>query len=410
VTDRSYLSIGDVLALLRGEFPDITISKIRFLESRGLLDPERTPSGYRKFYEPDVERLRWILRQQREHFLPLKIIKGRLERGSSEEEERPSLFDAAGEPAPQQADEAELVTVLAWSRQSEAAAVEPNAPGRWPPGAGEDPLVRDPEQHASRSGHARPAKPARVPGEGRPRLAKSEEAHEEDADSDEESLHAAGHEQAREHRNGTDAAQAVTEVPAAVEAEAPGDSVPADEDAAPGSPEGRRRGGRAGAGALAPPRASNDEGGKMDEIVNTRSAGKVRGRRGRTLESGASLTPAELSEASGLEIADIDNLEEFGLLTSRTVAGVRCYDEEGLVVARLAARFARYGVEARHLRTFKHAAEREAGLFEQLVIPLLRQRNPEARARATVALEELTELGAALQASLLAAALRDVTG
>ena len=74
-----YLSIGDVLTLLRQEFPDITISKIRFLESQGLVNPERTPSGYRKFYEHDVERLRWVLRQQREHFLPLKVIKGRLE-------------------------------------------------------------------------------------------------------------------------------------------------------------------------------------------------------------------------------------------------------------------------------------------------------------------------------------------
>ena len=76
--DRAFLSIGEVLSLLKDEFPDVTISKIRFLESQGLLDPERTPSGYRKFYEPDVERLRWILQQQRENFLPLKVIKGRL--------------------------------------------------------------------------------------------------------------------------------------------------------------------------------------------------------------------------------------------------------------------------------------------------------------------------------------------
>jgi DNA-binding transcriptional MerR regulator len=78
MAERAYLSIGEVLALLRPEFPDLTISKIRFLESQGLLDPERTPSGYRKFYDPDVERLRWILRQQREQYLPLKVIKGRL--------------------------------------------------------------------------------------------------------------------------------------------------------------------------------------------------------------------------------------------------------------------------------------------------------------------------------------------
>ena len=79
MSTRSYLSIGDVLTLLRQEFPDVTISKIRFLESQGLVNPERTPSGYRKFYEQDVERLRWVLRQQREHFLPLKVIKDRLD-------------------------------------------------------------------------------------------------------------------------------------------------------------------------------------------------------------------------------------------------------------------------------------------------------------------------------------------
>ena len=76
---RTHSSIGDVLNQLRDEFPDITISKIRFLESQGLVDPERTPSGYRKFYPADVERLRFILREQREHFLPLKVIKERLD-------------------------------------------------------------------------------------------------------------------------------------------------------------------------------------------------------------------------------------------------------------------------------------------------------------------------------------------
>src|SRR5579884_1681561 len=92
--DRPYLSIGDVLNLLKEEFPDITISKIRFLESQGLLDPERTPSGYRKFYDADVERLRWILRQQKENFLPLKVIKGRLDPGA------PGSPPEAAVPAP----------------------------------------------------------------------------------------------------------------------------------------------------------------------------------------------------------------------------------------------------------------------------------------------------------------------
>ncbi len=81
MTTRTYLSIGDVLTLLREEFPDVTISKIRFLESQGLVNPERSPSGYRKFFDHDVERLRWVLRQQREHFLPLKVIRDRLADG-----------------------------------------------------------------------------------------------------------------------------------------------------------------------------------------------------------------------------------------------------------------------------------------------------------------------------------------
>jgi len=96
VSARSYLSIGDVLTLLRQEFPDVTISKIRFLESQGLVNPERTPSGYRKFYEHDVERLRWVLRQQREHFLPLKVIKDRLdEDGTAASSARGSAPDGA---------------------------------------------------------------------------------------------------------------------------------------------------------------------------------------------------------------------------------------------------------------------------------------------------------------------------
>ena len=79
VGEGSHLSIGEVLSQLQEEFPDVTISKIRFLESQGLIDPERTPSGYRKFYPTDVERLRWILQEQRDNFLPLKVIKDRLD-------------------------------------------------------------------------------------------------------------------------------------------------------------------------------------------------------------------------------------------------------------------------------------------------------------------------------------------
>src|SRR5438067_9283817 len=73
------MSIGDVLKSLREEFPEVTVSKIRFLEAEGLIEPERTPSGYRKFYQGDVARLRYILRLQRDNFMPLKIIRRKLE-------------------------------------------------------------------------------------------------------------------------------------------------------------------------------------------------------------------------------------------------------------------------------------------------------------------------------------------
>ena len=84
MTDSPTLTIGRVRKLLNDEFPDVTTSKIRFLETNGLVHPARSPSGYRHFRQSDVDRLRFILRQQRDHFLPLKVIKSqltRLERG-----------------------------------------------------------------------------------------------------------------------------------------------------------------------------------------------------------------------------------------------------------------------------------------------------------------------------------------
>ena len=78
---RDHKSIGEVLTLLQDDFPDISISKIRFLESRGLVEPHRAPSGYRKFASADIDRLRWILSMQRDHFLPLRVIKERLDQG-----------------------------------------------------------------------------------------------------------------------------------------------------------------------------------------------------------------------------------------------------------------------------------------------------------------------------------------
>jgi DNA-binding transcriptional MerR regulator len=108
---RASFGIGEVLAQLRGEFPDVSVSKIRFLESEGLIQPARSPSGYRRFGPGDVARLRYILTAQRDQYLPLRVIKDRLaaaEGGAGEEPDdsppgrgrrplsRRELLDAAG--------------------------------------------------------------------------------------------------------------------------------------------------------------------------------------------------------------------------------------------------------------------------------------------------------------------------
>ncbi len=82
--DPSLLSIGEVLAQLRAEFPDTTISKLRFLETEGLVQPQRTPSGYRKYSPEDVARLRYVLAAQRDQYLPLRVIRQQLDEGAHE--------------------------------------------------------------------------------------------------------------------------------------------------------------------------------------------------------------------------------------------------------------------------------------------------------------------------------------
>ena len=91
-------SIGEILDDLRGDFPDISVSKIRFLESQGLITPERSPSGYRQFTEADLELLRWILRQQRDHYLPLKVIRRRLKEGDGPGREEVDLGGSGASP------------------------------------------------------------------------------------------------------------------------------------------------------------------------------------------------------------------------------------------------------------------------------------------------------------------------
>ena len=222
------LTIGEVLAVLRDDFPDVTISKIRYLESEDLVHPQRTPSGYRKFSRADVSRLRYVLTAQRDHYLPLRVIKEHLE-----------ALDR-GEPLP--------------------------------PGAGTS-------------------------------------------------------------------------------------------TAAPPSPQ------------------DGDDGGVPP------------------------LTAEQFARAAGLEPEQLADCVQFGLLA--TDADGR-HPAGDLPVARAAAGLARHGIEPRHLRVYRSGVEREAGLVEQLVAPVLRARSEEARARATEKLRELAALSAQLHTALLESRLRDL--
>jgi DNA-binding transcriptional MerR regulator len=97
---RAYFGIGEVLAQLRPEFPDVSVSKIRFLESEGLISPARSPSGYRRFAPTDVERLRYILTAQRDQYLPLRVIKDQLDGGEDGDPRREGPRLLTRPPAP----------------------------------------------------------------------------------------------------------------------------------------------------------------------------------------------------------------------------------------------------------------------------------------------------------------------
>jgi len=125
---------------------------------------------------------------------------------------------------------------------------------------------------------------------------------------------------------------------------------------------------------------------------------------------GDSLTLEELATVSGLSTTDLSELERFGLLTGRRIAGTTYYDTDCATIAAIAARFRAFGVEARHLRMYRTAVEREAGFFEQVVTPMLKQRNPQARRQAVDALVEMSRLGSALREAVLRLALREHTG
>jgi DNA-binding transcriptional MerR regulator len=356
-TDRSHLSIGEVLSLLQDEFPDVTISKIRFLESQGLLDPERTPSGYRKFYEADIDRLRWILRQQKDHYLPLKVIKDRLDEvgpvRTAPTDASPADRGPAGGPpreAPAGADASGPSGMVARRNGLSAVALDERPPpGAAPPGAPGRGAAAPP---VGASGTAAPAPPAR-PAERRPAPPQP-------------GFH---------------------DVAEVIEAPTPG-PVPAR------SADPTLR--------LSPARPPA---GEPSATASARRRGA--GRRAQPEPGGVSLTVEELIQASGLPARAVRELEGYGLIEAHTVGDTSYYDGDDLIIARTAAGFLEHGIEARHIRSYKVAVEREAGLFEQIVLPLLKQRNPDAKRRATQTVAELMRLGDDMRNVLLRRGLRD---
>jgi DNA-binding transcriptional MerR regulator len=404
VSNRTYLSIGDVLTLLREEFPDVTISKIRFLESQGLVNPERSPSGYRKFFDHDVERLRWVLRQQREHFLPLKVIRDRLADGELDDPTSPAetvngnmsvpSLSTLGPTADRQtaADDEAMARIIADA--SRRAALLPDTP-------------TDSRAVHVMAGPGATGAPYDGDGSGG----------SVDAAMSSATPHASAAPSAAAIRADAHLSRATASAPASsMSGPASRQSTPGDETQGP-PPARAASAGSSGLGSDASaspttPPSTPPASPRMQAPVppsTTGPAGSPESRPGRAssaVVTGVSMTAAEICAASGLGPEELSALEGYGLLESVSVAGIATYDEEALAIANLAAAFRVFGIEARHLRQYRIAVDREVGLIEQVVIPLLRQRNPEARQRALDGSEQMAVLGESMRAALLRVALR----
>ena len=349
---QPHLSIGEVLALLQPEYPDITISKIRFLEGQGLLNPERTPSGYRKFRADDVEQLRWILRQQKDNFLPLKVIKQRLAAGQLE-----GPASASG--------------LLDLHQQSQAGSGQ----------AGPDPAGADQARNGQSSGNGQhtgtngAVSPANGHGEA---AAPSDRPTTETVSA------------ARQ--------PAVAAMSASASTSASASSASAGAAARP--PATGLSGGSGGGGGDTARTDGSATGGGQPQPAGESPVGRT------SLVSSVSMTAAELCAATGLSRATLGQLERLGLIVSDDSSGDVAYGDHALVVARVAAEMATYGLEVRHLRMFKVAADREAGLYEQVAAPRLVRADTAGRQEVAADVAALAGLGARLHSALLQQSLR----
>jgi DNA-binding transcriptional MerR regulator len=419
---RTYLSIGDVLTLLRQEFPDVTISKIRFLESQGLVNPERTPSGYRKFYDHDVERLKWVLSQQREHFLPLKVIKGRLEDESAGGDARGSRGGARTATATRAA--APHDNAVGTPRGGSAGRSGSQANGRSGSpsiGAGAARTVAG-DSNAPRgravSLDSRAAEgPGKLPGFdretddqrgsatgdrkalGSPAGGSGSSTAQARSGSRVSDQRAQSHPSSSQGRGLHAASGGITDAGSRRATTRAGSTVAVD--------QGRHTQGRSGHPSEGPSRADAPGEGGSGSPSGAESGS---GSRGWLRAATRSLSSVELAAASGLSEPGVAELESYGILRGKSIGGEMHYDESEVAVARFAADFAQFGIEPRHLRMYKHSAEREAGFVEQLVLPLLKQRNPEARNRAAEMLSDLTRIGQGLRDALVQRNLKDLLG
>ena len=347
INERPYLSIGEVLGLLLEEFPDVTISKIRFLESQGLIEPERTASGYRKFFDADIERLRVILREQRENFLPLRVIRDRLETGA--------IDDSGGIAMPTTATGPTTATDVATTGAGldGAAAVATIVIGSNPQGAGSSNVS---QLHQPRG--------------------------------------------IRNVRVGSDAGRGTLDL----------------DDTGPMGRAGDDTGGYLlddPTGTISP----------HAEQVNTHRHPAAQGRSAAPGGTGsgdhttsmrllAAVGPSDVYDRSdlctmaGITQTQLAELESYGLVVGRGTGSSSTFTEADLTVAKAAGGFLARGIDARHLRSWRQSAEREAGLFEQRILPLLRQRNPQARQDAVQLLGELADLGAELREALVVSMLK----
>ena len=407
--DHQYLSIGEVLGLLLEDFPDVTISKIRFLESQGLIEPERTPSGYRKFYDGDVELLRAILHEQKANFLPLKVIRDRIVSGAIDADTTGGRTPPRGirnveprnveprniEPRPAEARDSvfrrtdggpEWADGRALIPGDLAATLDSGTPGQPSPA----PITASvPVTPAAPQMTFAPADPNDVVAtKSRPPVPATVTS----AEMPDPKPRPDPRPGARSDANPEIEPEAVTETgstrqpPAAVVA---GLIEPPPRPRAPG-----QRSQSQPARSEQPADASRSGQAAAPSSVTGITSTAVDGRE-------MPYNPDELCQAASITAAQLATLQEFGIVASRGSGLDTSFQPDAVEIARVAGQLLAQGIDARHLRAWRQAAERESALFEQRIMPLLRQRNPQARQSALDSLSELSGLGARLHNALV---------